>query len=853
MVKSKRTYYFFISAAIILLAGCSAERKNIFSKTYHNTTARYNAYFYAKQQIEEIEKLVDAAHKDNYGRILKIYPSVDSTLAASYQDNVDEAIKMASIAIDRHKNSKWVDDSYILVGRARFYDLDFENAIKTYKYVNQTSKDKNARHEALIRLIRTFTDYKEYANAKAVADHLDKEKLNKNNKKHLYIAKAYLYQTQDDLDNMVKNLVKAAPLLNRRDDKARMLYITGQIYQDLGFDAEAYNFYKKAVASNPEYELDFHARLNMAQVTQLSDGQDMKSARKVFEKLLDDKKNKEFQDKIFYEWAKFEAKQGFLDPAIDHFKKSIRKSNDQRIKGLAYYHLSTIYYDSLNDYSMAQAYYDSTLSTIPRDEEIDFALIEKRHEVLDDFVKYLNTIQLNDSLLALASMDTSSIKALLRANVEAEQAKKQQVKDKANRVSRQMASNSFYMDEDASLSSTWYFNNPSAKAIGQNEFLKIWGNRPLTDFWRIQDKLEEQRNEQVASGISGTGAEGGAAKAAPEAFDVDAEVNQLFAQIPFSKERQEKALDEIEEAYYHLGNIYSLSLNEKENARVEFENLLKRFPKTEHEAEALYQLFLIYKSIDTTDAYLSYKNLLLTKYPNSKFAKLAENPNYTEQTNAVAEKQKLIYKTAYAMYDTGAYVPALQLIKETIRETEETYFTSHLDLLRILIVGKIEDLTRYQFELSEFIKKYPDSEVNGYARKLLEASKELNKRQKEEKGISYIPYFDQQHYFVLVYPAEEPLEAFSEAIEEFNESYRFVDLKTSNLILNEKYSMILVTEFTDKELAMRYFDDFFNSDELNREMPNFNLVKFVISKDNFNIFYQHKALPEYIEFFEKFY
>lgn len=853
MVITKRKYYIFISAVLILCAGCSAERKNLLSKTYHNTTARYNAYFYAKQQINEIEKKVNAANEDNYGKILRIYPKVDSSLAATYQDNVEEAIKMASIAIERHKNSKWVDDSYILVGRARFYDLDFENAIKTYKYVNKNSKDKNARHESLIRLIRTFTDYGELSNAKAVSDFLDREKLNKNNKKHLFITRAYMYQVLEDYDNMVRNLVDAAPLLKKKDNRARYLFITGQIYQKLGFDAEAYNYYRKSISSNPEYELDFLARLNMAQVTQLKNSSDLKSARKVFEKLLEDKKNKEFQDKIYYEWGKFEAKQGNLDPSLNYFKQAAARSNNPRQKGLAYYQLATIYYDTLNNYKMAQAYYDSTLTTIPKDEDINFPLIEKRHKVLDDFVKYLNTIHLNDSLLSIAEMDTSSIKKFLFDQITEEVEEKEKVKEQKKNTQRYTSSSNINFnssDTDAPLSSTWYFDNPSAKAIGQTEFIRTWGNRPLTDYWRINEKVEQETIGGTKAIASKENTEDKSEITA--SFDVNAEVQKRFKMLPLDTASQKQVLNEIEDAYYHLGNIYSLALNEKENARIEFEKLLDRFPETQYEAETLYQLFLIYKAMDSS-VFLDYKNRLIQKYPYSKFAKLAENPNYTEETNAVAEKQKVLYKSAYAMFDSGAYIPALQLINETLRETEETYFTSHLALLKILIVGKLEDITRYQFELTEFIKKYPDSELNAFARQLLEKSKEIDKRKKESKGIAYIPYFDQQHYFIVIYPAKENIEAFSTAIENFNSNFSQLNLKTSNLILNDQYSMVLVTDFKNRESAMDYFGEFFNSEELNKEMPNFNLVKFVISKDNFNIFYQHKALKEYIAFFEKFY
>ncbi|MEQ9660029.1 MAG: methyltransferase, partial [Fulvivirga sp.] len=212
----------------LLLDGCSAERKNILSKTYHNTTARYNAYFYAKKRIKEIEAILKENIDNDYNNILRIYPEIDSTLATTYQDKIDDCIKKASIAIQRHKNSKWVDDSYIFIGRARLYSLDYVNAIETFKFVNTESEDDNARHEALIRLLRTFVDYQEFENAVAVEDYIKKEKLNKQNQKLLYLNQAHHYQVKEDFDKMVANLVLAAPLLKRKDGKGRIYFIIGQ-------------------------------------------------------------------------------------------------------------------------------------------------------------------------------------------------------------------------------------------------------------------------------------------------------------------------------------------------------------------------------------------------------------------------------------------------------------------------------------------------------------------------------------------------------------------------------------------------------------------------------------------------
>ncbi|MGC4023115.1 MAG: hypothetical protein QM734_14795 [Cyclobacteriaceae bacterium] len=288
---------FFVSA-------CGVEQTSITGKIFHNTTAHFNGYFYAKEGALEVEQLILKSLDDDHNKILLLYPRLDTVLAKLYKKNTDEIIKMASISIQRHPNSEWVDNNYVMVGLARLYACDYQNAILTFKYVNTKSHDKNIRHIALINLIRTFTEMGDYDRAEEAIRFLEKEKLNKRNSKKFYLEKANYYQVRKDYNNMVSNLSKADTLLTRSDRKGRIYFIIGQVYQELGFNSEAYNFYKKCLATNPDYEIDFYARLNMAQVAKLDNNRDVRLIRKQFDKLLKDTKNAEFKDKIYYEFGR---------------------------------------------------------------------------------------------------------------------------------------------------------------------------------------------------------------------------------------------------------------------------------------------------------------------------------------------------------------------------------------------------------------------------------------------------------------------------------------------------------------------------------------------------------------------
>lgn len=841
------------------MEACSAEQTNFISTVFHNTTAHYNAYFYANQKMKEVQDAIEENHQNNFNEILKVYSDVDSSVIRNMHDQLEDCIRKASIAIQRHPNSKWVDDCYILVGKARYYMADFVNAIETFKYVNTKSKDDNARHEALVWLMRTFLDHNEENNAIAVSDYLKKEKLNKKNDNLLELTRAYRYQQNEDYDEMVKHLTIIASDLKRNQNAARIYFIIAQVYQQKGFEAEAYNYYEQCLKSNPEYELSFYAKLNMAQVTELADQNDVRKIRKYFKKLLRDRKNEEFRDKIYYEMANFELKQENYDQALDYYKLSVASSlNNSRQKSYSFLKLGEIYFDHLRNYETAKAYYDSTVLAMPKDDDL-YQQVSDRQKILENFVNQVNTIQLQDSLLNLANMDSIALYAYLNKVIEE---RNQAAKEEASRQKRQQrqiqSSPANFYDPFSSgtgmtLSSgaTWYFYNQNAVSQGQNEFRRIWGDRTLEDHWRRSNKAA---NTTFVSNIPAVEEQKQSDEELQDPVAANNNIDQMLASIPFSEEARQEALNKIETAYYNLGKIYDFQLNEENNAVESFKTLLGRFPESEFKPEVLYLLYLIHKNKKDPE-YQTYGNMLVDEFPNTSFAKLVLNPNYREESNIESEKLKKYYKQAYAYFQMDSLNQAMEIIDEGTDLYPDNSFSDNMALLKILIYAKTDGIYKYEYELQQFDTKYPESELTDYVHELLKTADELKISQAKQGEIQFIKYYEQEHYFVLLYPLKSKLsEEIPQRIENFNKNqiYR-TDLKTGNLIFDDDHSMVLINEFANKDTAMEYYKKFNSEDSPMNDFSTYNLVNFVISKDNFQILYQTKGIDEYLKFFKKNY
>jgi len=138
---------------------------------------------------------------------------------------------------------------------------------------------------------------------------------------------------------------------------------------------------------------------------------------------------------------------------------------------------------------------------------------------------------------------------------------------------------------------------------------------------------------------------------------------------------------------------------------------------------------------------------------------------------------------------------------------------------------------------------------------LLQSSRDFQTKQERRLGIQYIRSLEEPHYFIMIYRKDEKLSDVASAVlDKFNlANFNDLSLKTSNLILNDDYALTMVSELPRVTSAIEYAQTFKAQVSKLTELQNHKFNTFVITKDNFDIFYRTKGLDEYIQFFQKNY
>jgi tetratricopeptide (TPR) repeat protein len=702
------------------MVSCSQESNSFISKGYHNLTARDNSFFLARERMKEVEKKVYDMRIDDYNQILHPTPPFDTNKTKSLDGQMEDIIKKASIPIRRHKNSMYVDDSYLLIGRCRMYKGQYRLGLETFKFVNTTSEEPKDKQQALIQLMRAYMAYEDYDKAWIACNELDKDTLDKHNVALFNLTKAELLYRQERWDEMLPVLESVVNQIKIRDIKSRTYFIIGQLYQAKGNDTAAYKAYKKVTKLNPPYEFLFYSKLYMNQTKGYNKAEDIEKINKYYHRLLLDIKNKEYKDKIYFEMALFEYKQKNYNKAVEYYQLSIKESKSPPQKSLSYYKLASMYYDDLEDFENAQIYYDSCAAIFNKKDK-RYPLIAKREKVLDEFVKHLKIYKREDSLLKVAALPEQQREALIDSMIVAEKRayRKQQEDKKA--AEKKAAEIVFNQDKFINLdpnNATWYFNNPTAIKNGMVDFERKWGKRKLEDNWRRATKdLVIDESKPLIKDTSKTVVEKQKEKA-DEIPDLEIDRSKYTKNIPLTPAMKDTSNARIEKALYNIANIYNHKLDEDSRAEKTYLQLLARYPNSPYEAEILYNLYLLNQTKNTANAEV-YKNRLLNEHPHSIYAKLIKNPNYYQdhkKENQIAERE---YKAVYNSFTLKQYKQCDSAATDLLTKYPESSVADKLSYLKIMCRMKTVGPDSIVVQsLDAFIVNYPESEIVKQAKEL---------------------------------------------------------------------------------------------------------------------------------------
>ena len=847
----------FLAVFILFSSACSTKKKSWAHRQFHNTTAKYNGYFNGKESIKIGVKKIHENFEDDHTIILPIYRTGDLKKSNKTHSYMDKAIKKGSIVIQRHslkikgkEYCKWIDDNYFLVGKAYFYKGEFDEAIKTFSFIKNEYKRNEIRFKASLWLIRSYVEKKDFIAAEVELGELENERrFPKNLDIEFTVVAADFYLQQENYPLALQQLSKAVGAIKRKRKKVRYNYIMAQIYQRNNNYKSAKKKYRQVLKSNPEYEMVFNAKMNLA-LSLESGSKDVGKMRQQLLKMTKDDKNKEYLDQIYFTLAEMDINNTDTLSAIDNYTlSSVNSTINNSQKSLSFLALAKIDFKRAL-YKSSKTYYDSTLFYMS-DDFRDYEQVKEKHEILEELVLHLNTIGMQDSLQMLSALPEKELLEIISQIIKDEVKKEKEILEAQRSKQKMMYENNRGRRGEQQFGNNtsggkWYFYNPATLSFGLSEFRKKWGKRKLEDNWRRKDKKTSASFDADTSSSNNT----------ELVKENKKDPKYYMNKLPKTKEDFKNSNELIKESIYQAGVIYKEHLKKYKKSTQLFMSLLSRFPSDEAYAPlAHYSVYLNHQKSENYKEAEIMKNLLLNNFPNSVYANILTNPNFQQEGIAKKDKKEDAYQLIYRSYLANEY---LKVIEQTNEIQDNKYKTKYM-FLRALSYAGIKEKTKLLSNLMAIVELKLGDKVSIEAEYLLnvikdpEAMKKANQKALTES--SYLYRSNTPHMTLLILPKEGvDINYLKTLISDFHtKDFENEVFEISAMLMGLDQHLLMIKTFTTAEKTLSYTQLLKSNVIIANELNKSDYKILAISMENFKEFYKNKDSEGYYNFFKNNY
>lgn len=827
----------------LILGGCSTKKNTAFGRFWHSTNTKFNGYFNGNDAIKVGMQELSKTRKDNYSKIIPTFDYGERSNWTSMNTNSDRAIKKAVIMIKKHsmfingkQYNKWIDDCYMLMGKANFFKLEHSLGVNQLKHVTENSEKQYTKDEAKIWMVRTYNEMGEFAEAGTVIRGIDKGGVDKRLLPEYYSVIADYHIRQKEWEKSLENIDDAIKYSKNKKKIARLEFIRGQIYEITGDNKKAYESYEKVVKYKPEYVMEFQARINMARTAENSNNEML---RKTLKKMLKDGKNIEYLDQVYYAIAIIDLKEDKKEEAISNLNKSLRSSIDnQNQQALSHLKLAELSMES-RKYELAQGYYDSTSTLLAKDHP-KYEEVMRLKENLTQLVDNIRIVETQDSLQRLSKMDSLE---LLNYFTKYAEDLKQQDEDAKNNPN----TNPVDFNTNPNSSGKWYFTNPQQLALGSSEFRKVWGPRVLEDNWRRQNKAASFLSDPQVDTVINDDAN---PRYDPATY---------IAQVPKGDSAIQASNEMIYRALYNIGTIYKDKILDLPKAIEAYEELETRAPKNNQAyfPVTYFQLYTLYKAVNKEEAMNRYKEIILNDYPNSDYAAIILDPDQFAQKNEAKDAAVPAYAIAYDQYKSGDYTGALSACNLSFTQFSSSKILHRFALLKALSIDKISGRDSFKVELKRVVEKYAGTESASTAQRLINAidgKKEDNNPEINVKA--EFSYNASAEHFVIIYipDASKKIDGAIGKIVEFNDmEFEGREYSVSNSILPGSGQVVLIRKMTNAAEAKLYINKYEEKTMVLKANFNSPSKIMAISSGNFATLMKTPSMAEYQNFYSENY
>ncbi|WP_286812117.1 MULTISPECIES: hypothetical protein [unclassified Maribacter] len=827
----------------MLFNACSVKKDKFVNRNWHALNTKYNTLYNGNIAFEQGRETLNDTYQDDYFEVLPIERlEVSGEIKLDSEDNnpnfliaeekATKAIQKHSMDIKDEERNPQIDEAFLLLGKARYFDERYIPALESFNYILNKYSESDKLNEASI--------WREKVNIRLENDDLAIKNLKRLMKyerlkdQEYADARAMLAQAYINLnapDTAVQNLKIASHYTKKNPEKGRYYYIIGQLYNQLGYKDSANYAFDKVIELNRKSPRIYmiNAKIEKLKNTQVT-GENKEEILEYLTKMELNRENRPYLDGIYRQLAEFHLEQESDSLAILYFNKSLRASqNKPKLNALNYENLAEYNFDE-RIYKPAGAYYDSVLTNLNENTK-KFRAIKKKRDNLEDVIKYEDIVHYADSVITVYQMPKDEQLAYFGKHIE----ELQKAKEAAQKKEKERITDGFAAFNNSKggkeNKGKFYFYNITSLGYGQNDFKNRWGNRELTDDWRWSDK-SLINSENIALKNAPGANDSISVVSEDEKFSLDYYMDRLPTDVAII----DSLKTERNFANYQLGLIYKEKFNENLLAAEKLENVLASNAEERLILPSKYNLYKIYEEVDSP-LKERMKADIIANHSDSRYAEILLNPQAVLADSSDSPEKR--YENLFKQYQEQHFLQVITGAEENINRFTGDPIVPKFEMLKANAIGRLQGFELFKEALNYVALTYPNNPEGKKAEQMI--AEHLPKLEQKE----FSPETDSKgtSNWKVVFPFKRSNNEKALKLMELLEK-SITDLKYKNKISKDIYNLedqfVVVHGFKSKDYALGYAELLKNNKDYRVADENF-----VVLSENYKIIQVHKNIIDY--------
>ncbi|MFK8270203.1 type IX secretion system periplasmic lipoprotein PorW/SprE [Capnocytophaga stomatis] len=719
----KHTQYLTLVVVIqLFIFGCTPNANTYYNRQMQPIVTKYNVLFNGEEAFDLGLKELQQQYQDNFSEILPVEPikmsgkiQLDGIENPNFERAEEKAIKtiqLHSMVFKGVQRNYKIDDAYVLLGKARYYNERFLPALEAFNHL-LTNYGKSERiPEAAIWAQKTNLRLgKDKIAIEKLHELLSVEKLRKNDKAEAYATLGQAYINQEMYPNAAEALYLAGKFTKNNLLRGRYYFIAAQLYEKQKQRDSAVVAYEKVINLNWKIsrKLWMEAQAGKARNKDFSPEEKIEFLE-YLTKLEKRYEHKDLLDVLYFTHGSL-VQENSKATATDFYRKSLKNNKENNpLKAKTHERLAEIFFEQ-KDYTGAYHHLDSTLAYIP-EHTFERLYIERKKENLAKITELEYTVKQNDSVIRIAKLPKEEQLIFFQKHIDSLQKSAEQ--KQLNSSSDDLGSGFYVQNMPEQQGGKFYFYNPMAIAYGKQQFQQYWGNRALEDNWRWSSKeknivvqsAEVSENERSIS-------------------DENSLTTEFFIEkLPKSEVEIIRLEKDRNQALYQLGVLYRSKFGDNELAISRLGKLLEANPDANLEVAALYELYKNYIDLDSSKSE-DFKNQLFNKFPESDYVSILKG-NISSQQQKDQKAQELL-EALTADFESGKIAETLRTLEDNRLSFHETAVAPKLEMLKADAVARLYGIASYRQVLEQITINYPETDESKLAKELLEKLSDTEK------------------------------------------------------------------------------------------------------------------------------